>query len=347
MASAFAVIDHEERLQIGDKTRLAVDKSFISPASATALTTATVTPGFDESAQNVFSSTVEDRYLDWIFTDWNFDIITGFNDVIDFTLGGVDYAAELEEGTYPDMDDLCDEIASALNGVGAPGTFTVTHDVKNKITIAHSTSTFDLLPYGTNGFQGLLKHIGFADKDAGKYSGNSIAGRIVEYGIKQIAAAVGNGSESSTVYEYVHLFNVDGDALFSTDQDLITWEPDIMRWVQAGRSSFLNIHREAQDQILYWLDKEGYVNVYRVKYDKFDLVDVSEVNEWSAFTALSIIMLGISNKTDDVFLKKHYEYKKKAQEARERAVLRIDIDEDGQVDVGEEVDVRAGQVVTR
>lgn len=340
----FPILDHEERLQIGDKTRLNAEKCFVAPLGTTAISTVTITPGLDGGSSNVYdSSTQENWYLDWIFNSWTFDIISGFNDKLDFNQGG-EKVATLTGGTYT-IATLLTEIASKLNAVvGISGTFTVTSDEKDRITIANSLASFELLPVtGDNSPTSILKHIGFK-KDI---SGSSIVGKRVEYAHKKVVLSINNGSGAQTVNKYVKVYSVAGDALFSNDQDLLTWETDIMKYVARGRSTFLNIHREAQDQIMYWLDKEGYTNVYQEKYDKFDIIDISEVNEWSAFTALYILMWNISNKTDDVFLKRHFEYKTKAQEARNRAVLRLDIDDDGVQDVGEQVDIKYGSIYTR
>jgi hypothetical protein len=341
--SVFPVLDYEERLQLGDKTRMNAEKCFVAPLSETAIATLTITPGLDGSAQNVYSATTEDRYLDWIFNTQGFDVVTGVNDNIDFDQSG-EKSATLTQGTYT-LTTLLAHIVTKLNAViGISGTFSASSDINNKITITNDTASFELLPEtGDNRASSILKHIGFRKN----ISGSSVVSDPVEYSMKQITVTANNGSGAQTLTKYIHLYSVQGDALFSTDQDLITWEPSIMQWVQRGRSSFLNIHREAQDQMMYWLDKQGYTNVYQEKFRKFDLLDVTEVSEWSAFLTLSIIFWGISNKVDDVFLNKHFEYLKKAQEARDRAVLRIDVDKDGVLDIGEQVDIKFGQIVTR
>ncbi len=341
---AFPVLDHEERLQLGDKTRLGAEKSFVAPLGSTAINVASVTPGLGSTAENIYDSqTADNWYLDWIFNTWNFDIITGYNDKIDFDQGGVK-AATLTQGTYT-LAQLCTQIATQLNAVvGISGTFAVSANENDKITISNDTANFELLPVtGVNKATSLLPHIGFKKDE----SDASLLGKRVEYSQKKIVLSVNNGDGAQTITKYVKLFSVAGDCLFSSDQDLTTWEPDIIKWVQKGRTSFLNAHREAQDQILYYLDKNGYTNIYQEKYDKFDIVDHSEVNEWSAFLALSIIMWGISNKSDDVFLKKHFEYKSKSSEARDRAVLRLDLNEDGVADTNEHVDISSGTLVTR
>jgi hypothetical protein len=340
----FPVLDHEERLQLGDKTRLNAEKCFVAPLGTTAIATVAITPGLDGSSSSVYdSSTQENWYLDWIFNSWTFDIVAGYNDKIDFNQGG-EKVATITPATYT-LATLLDEIETRLNAVsGISGTFTVSSDEKDRITISNDTASFELLPVtGDNSPTSLLAHIGFK-KDL---AGSSVTGKRVEYSQKKVVLSINNGGVAQTVTKYVKVYSVAGDALFSNDQDLLTWETDIMKYVARGRSTYLNIHREAQDQIVYWLDKEGYTNVYQEKYDKFDIIDVSEVNEWSAFLTLSILMWNISNKVDDVFLKRHFEYKNKAQEARNRAVLRLDINEDGVQDVGENIDIKYGSIYTR
>lgn len=345
MANAFAAFTGEEKLQVNDRTRLSAEKSFVSPLGTTALTTITVTPGLDGSPASVFSSSgSSDWYMDWIFTSWTFDIITDYNDSIDFYQDG-EKTATLTEDTYT-LSELVTHIQTVLNAVsGISGTFSVSVDYKNRMTVSNDTASFYFMPKtGSNLENSLLPHIGFpVNGEASK----SHQGNVIEYSHKRIAVAVGNGTQSNTEYGYIKLYSKEGDALFSSDGDLITWEPDIMKYVKSGRNTYKDIHREAQEQIIYWLDREGYVNVYGRKYNKFDIIDFSEVNEWSAFLALSIIYWGISNKTDDVFLNKHFEFLKKAQEARSRAVLRLDTNEDGKIDLGEDVDIRFGTVVTR
>src|SRR5258705_10143044 len=73
------------------------------------------------------------------------------------------------------------------------------------------------------------------------------------------------------------------DYLFSIDQDLKLHEPDILNFVQAGRASFLDVHRRAQTIIVKWLDKEGYVDTNYVPYTKSAIVDIEETKQWSTY----------------------------------------------------------------
>jgi hypothetical protein len=340
----FPVLNYERRLQIGDKTRLNASKCFIAPVTETPISSVTIKPGANATPLSVYSiNSQDDWYLDWVFNDQLFDVVAGYNDKIDF-LQDLKKVATLTPGTYT-RAQLMTAVATAMtNAPDSLGTFSVTSDTSDRLTISNDSNRFQLLPVsGDNEAASLLKHIGFT-KDT---DGTSIKGAPVEYSLRQITLTIGNGTLSESVVEYVRLYSEKGDALFSDDQDLLVWEPMITQWVEQGRSSFLNIHREAQDQIMYYLDKQGFTNIYGQKYNKFDILDVSEVNEWSAFLALSIIMWGISNKQDDVFLARYREYQGKARDARDRAILRIDTNRDGTLDVGESIDIVSGVVVTR
>jgi hypothetical protein len=139
----------------------------------------------------------------------------------------------------------------------------------------------------------------------------------------------------------------DDDKLFSDDSLLISHEPDILKWLMDGKSSFNNIHRRSQELILAWLDEKGYVDVYGNKYTKEAIVDIDEVKQWSTFMTLRLIFESLSNAIDDIFSQKAKKYQILEFQARSRAVLRIDIDGDGIVDTGEQLSISSGVVLRR
>jgi hypothetical protein len=151
-------------------------------------------------------------------------------------------------------------------------------------------------------------------------------------------ALVTEGQQLATDSAYVKVFSKLGDGLFSSDDDLRKYEPDILKWCPKGRSSFLDIHRQVQREILDYLDRNGYVDVYRKKFTKWAIKDVTEVNEWARFMALRIIFGGINNSKDDVFIKKSDSYLEKEITARQRAILRLDVDGTGTVEDDEGID---------
>jgi len=120
------------------------------------------------------------------------------------------------------------------------------------------------------------------------------------------------------------------DNLFSVDADIVPYEPDIMQWVQEGRTSFLDKHRTAQVEILNELDASGIWKDDSTRYVASDIVDTAEFKELSKYTALRIIMQGISNDVGDVWSEKATYYNSMATQARKRAYLRLDKSGDGE-----------------
>lgn len=155
-----------------------------------------------------------------------------------------------------------------------------------------------------------------------------------------------DGNPASKSYSLNVISEID-DNLWSHDADLVTHEPDIMKWVPDGRNTFNNIHRRSQELILAWLDKQGYVDIYKAKFTKSAIVNVSEVTEWSKFMTLRLIFEGITVTVGDIFDVKAKQYKGKEVDARERAVLRIDVDGDGVIDIFEDISVGNGSLVRR
>lgn len=135
--------------------------------------------------------------------------------------------------------------------------------------------------------------------------------------------------------ETIEVLTVSDDNLYSDDRDLIASEPDILKWVPRGRSSFLNVHREAQKRIIEHFNNVGIWDNDNDRLTKDAIIDEKEVNDWSRFLTLSIIFQGISNDVEDVFSEKSIVYSRKAVQARDRSIIRIDQDGDGSVDEGE------------
>ena len=119
------------------------------------------------------------------------------------------------------------------------------------------------------------------------------------------------------------------DKLFSTDADLINKENDILKWVQDGRSSFLNVHRQARDLVLTYLDESGKVDVDGNRLTADSIVDVEEVREWAAALTLKLIFKSISNEVGDIFSEKARLYESQEKIHRNRTFLRFDYNNDG------------------
>lgn len=148
-----------------------------------------------------------------------------------------------------------------------------------------------------------------------------------------------------TVSKTIAVVTAADDGLFSGDQDLVAYEPDILRWVPDGKASFLNVHREAQGKIVDWLNESGVETTAGAALTKDNLVNVAEVKAWSRDLTLSLIFNGVSNAVDDVFSQKAKHYKAQAEDRRDRAKLRLDLDDDGDADLGESINMGSKDLI--
>jgi hypothetical protein len=139
----------------------------------------------------------------------------------------------------------------------------------------------------------------------------------------------------TTLAKTFSIKTVADDNLFSSDQDLVGFEPDILKWVPPGRASFLNIHRTAKAKILESLDESGVVDSAGAKLTDAAVVDASEVKAWSRDLALHLIFKGLINAVDDVFTIKSKYYEAEAAKRKQRAIIRLDLDGDGNIDQDE------------
>ena len=336
----FPTLDIEEKIQVGDKTRFSATKSYVTKDES-AVTAVTVTPGADGSPISVFNADQNEWYLDYQWSSWAFDIDSS-NAKIYFKQGGTYYTAPLTPGTYADIGSLTDEIENAFGLAGSPASFSFDVDTNNKITIT-SDVEFQLLVKDQVWYQDhVLRYTDvIADTEA------SLTQYITfESGLKKITVAVTNsgGTESASFYQKV--ISEDLDLLFSSDSDLMVYEPDLPKWVPPGRNSFKDVHRLAQTLIIDWLEGSGFLNDDARAFTKYDIIGFREVKQWSVFLALGLIFQGNSNSIDDVFDKKSRYYKSKAMVARSRFIS-IDLDADGKIDFNESMRLGSGSLYRR
>ncbi len=335
----FPILELEPEVQINDKTRFNAAKTFVSKGS-TALTTMTVTPGVGETPISVFVANQPAQWFaDWAFTSWKIDIDSS-NNKIDFKESGAELTATLTSGSYT-ITQLATEIGSALTAAGSQ-VYTVTVNNNDEITISAPASFLLLLISGSNRNQSILPQIGFEEMTAFSFSQKSDR---VEYLTRKITLTVGDGTTTTALDKYIKVYSVEGDRLFSSDADLVAHEPDILQWIVAGRASFLDFHRRAQRLIFGWMDKNGYVDIFQEKYDKFDIQDKEELRLWSTHLCLKTIFESFKNASDDVFQQKREYYSKEEQFYRNRLVLRIDTDGNGKVEDTEFLTISSGNLI--
>jgi hypothetical protein len=151
----------------------------------------------------------------------------------------------------------------------------------------------------------------------------------VSHGHSQPISFRFTASDSTTQTKSVsfNLLTSAQDNLFSNDNDLIAHEPDIMKWLPEGRSSWIYVHRRAQERILSYLFEKGYKNNDGTSFTKDQILEKYDVKEWSTFMVLKIIFGSCINSKDDVFVEKSRFYENLEGKANKTDV-RIDLNKD-------------------
>jgi len=150
-----------------------------------------------------------------------------------------------------------------------------------------------------------------------------------------VSNATGVGTASISVVTALQ------DNLYATDADLKLHEPDILKWVENGRNTFLNTHRRAKKLMLDYLTREGYRNWDYSPYAGTEFYEVDDVNQWATFTALRLIFEGISNSTEDVFHQKSLRYSEMEMKWRSTVMLRIKFPNNDGTYPGTSIDTRS------
>jgi len=337
----FPVLDIETKVQEKDKTRLDASKSFASGGAE--ISSMTITPSALDSAVTV---TDDDYMLDWQY-DFKVDVVTGFNDKLNFKEGsGAELTATLTQGSYT-LTLLAAEIQTRMRAVGA-----LTHVVgvtdDDEFTF-QAESGFQLLgETGTDSTTSILAHIGFTEDETGKAS---YTGDEVETVQKKVTVTIvdteQDPDETKTLSKTLLIVSERADRLFATDDMLRQKESDILRYVVDGRATFKDVHRRAQKEIMEWLDTQGFVDDFEDKFTVRRIRDTDEVAAWATNLTLKLIFRSVHNAKDDVFVTKAKYYEGQETFYRGRAVLRIDTNQDGQVDLHEQVDIRSCRVLRR
>lgn len=130
--------------------------------------------------------------------------------------------------------------------------------------------------------------------------------------------------------------------LFSKDNDLYQFEPDIDAYLPKKYSSWNMIHKQAQEWIVDWLDEQGIYKSDESLYVAADIINSQQVKQLSIYKVLEIIFEGNSNIAGDIFSIKRDKYRALVVEKSNRSYLRLDYDGDGIQDVSERVNMVSG-----
>lgn len=343
----FANLELESRLQLEDRTRIKADKSYIT-IGAGAITDVTITPGADGPAISVFDADQTNWFLDYQFETWNGDF-DATNNKIDFSEDGgtTELTATISPATYA-LAGLATEIKTRLDAAGA-FTYTVTVDKNDKFTIS-ATGNFSLLPNtGTNSNISALPLIGISSKpgfDDNNFSNKlEIVGKRVRFLPKAILLTITDGVTPDSQTLYMNIYSRSGDNLFSTDADIAVHKSDIMKWTEVGRNTFKKYHRYAQDEIIDYARRSGVIDIDGNPLELVNYTNAIDLKKWSTFTTLRLIMDDISNSVGDIFELQARNFEGKEMRHRNMAFLRVDIDNDGQADIGEGIKVRSARLI--
>ena len=164
-------------------------------------------------------------------------------------------------------------------------------------------------------------------------------------GEKIISFRVTTDGAPKTVTKTISIVTEENDNLFTTDQDILTKEVDLEKFLRPGRKSFLDYHREARQFIMDELNEQGYTNANGERVTPADLHDKREVRQWSKYLVLHFIFDSIEGDVDDIYATKSTGFMEEAQRRKDRAFLSFDFNQDGEVDT--RTDLKTGLLVRR
>lgn len=165
-------------------------------------------------------------------------------------------------------------------------------------------------------------------------------------GTKVVSCRV-TASSNTTVTKSIIAVTAATDKLWSADTDLTAYETDILKWVNPGRNSFLNVHRKAQRLILDSFDEQRIWDEDGDRLTKDSIIETEDLKKMSTLLTLSLIFESISNKPEDVFDVKAKFYYSLYLSARERGRIRFDFDNDATQETTENVDNRSTMIFRR
>lgn len=125
--------------------------------------------------------------------------------------------------------------------------------------------------------------------------------------------------------------------VFSDDNDLSSETPALVDpcFYQTGQTSHILYHVSAKNYIMSRLRSLGYIKHTangEANITEWDILDIYELRQASTYYTIAQIYFNLSDTPDDQYWTKYKEYEQKFEEAFSLGRLRIDVDDDGQVD---------------
>jgi hypothetical protein len=140
-------------------------------------------------------------------------------------------------------------------------------------------------------------------------------------------------TSAAVTFSYVGL-------VFSDDLDIGIEYPSVLKecFYPQGQTDFMIYHVSAKNYIMAELLRRGYnktINGVKEPINQWDVLDIYELRQASLYYAMSQIFFNLSDNSNDNYWQKYLEYKSKFDNAFNLGILRIDQDQDGQVDESE------------
>lgn len=188
---------------------------------------------------------------------------------------------------------------------------------------------------------------GFIDVTGSSASSYFLDWAYTTDGSKTVTLRITTDGAPVTTTETIEVVTAANDKLFSTDQDLLSYEKEVFDLLPDGHSSFNYLHRKVQTLILDWFNEQGYRTTDRSKITVDELLDTNEIRRWSESWVLHHIYKDNSNSVGDKFDEKAANYQSRAIDARDRSVFELDLNKDGEITVGEEINVTSVRLLRR
>jgi len=160
-----------------------------------------------------------------------------------------------------------------------------------------------------------------------------------------VSVRITTDSVPTTLTQDISLLTDADDALFSVDSDIVPFESDVLKYVDVGRNSFLNKHRAVQGLIVDMLNDQGIVLSDGTRVTKSAILDIEEVNTWSKYWVLGLIFDDLQNSDGDKFQEKANKYFGRANKARDKSFIRLDLNSSGTIDTTELIDLQTLDLV--
>jgi len=150
-----------------------------------------------------------------------------------------------------------------------------------------------------------------------------------DYTVRVEVVTLANGSETKDYS--VSAITAAEDALFSSDEQIFAREPELKRYIPAGRNSFKYMHRLAQKEMLDYMYRNGIINPDGTQIEKTQLIG-DKLDQWAIYEVLLLIYQDIKNSNAEAFNEKLVDYSEKRADARKRYIIQYDSNKDGNVD---------------